>query len=535
MATKLGKKQYPAGTGPNDFECFGPIATKDGEFDDCRMADLGCFKQDGTDSNKYYHGAVVKCKTNGKWYAFFQWGRTGGSGDFQFVEGYDEQDAHYAFVQQIRSKNDKRGEWVDKGGLGRILQAKPNKDCYLVRPLATRDAGSPGLPGARAVTTGDVKVKTKTVKKTAGAKKQPSRIFDRETIELMRAMNVAAVQFTKKNIQGGTIPTQASIDEARTVLIEAQKRLVKVGDNLTAQTSDKDLRDLTYHLYSRVPKVKPVGAPESTWILSQDNIFAWQQDLDAFENALKVATVEIEEEELHTDPLGGMKIDMKHLPVGDTKGDFIRQWMPNASLDRHSWVGSMRIAHVWEVTRHADPKMFEASVDEIIKGRVNTRHRPIKQPRSRPDLEAKDAQRYEQANVGMLFHGTRSVNVPGILREGLRLPRQLVGVVITGAMFGPGIYWADDWKKSAGYTSLSGSYWSGGSGSVRGRKAFMFVADVALGTPHLASGPRGYTAPPRGCHCVFGKAGASGVANNEWIVYKQGQNRLRYLVEFETR
>lgn len=131
----------------------------------------------------------------------------------------------------------------------------------------------------------------------------------------------------------------------------------------------------------------------------------------------------------------------------------------------------------------------------------------------------------------MVFHGTRSVNVPGILRENLRLPKQLVGVVITGAMFGGGLYWADDWKKSAGYTS-GYSRWGGGSGSVSGRHAFMFIADTALGNPFVAPGPRGYTEPPRGHHCVFGKANVSQVMNNEFITFDRSQHQLRYLVEF---
>ena len=33
MSTKLPKDSYPDGGGPNDFQCFGPPATKDGEFD----------------------------------------------------------------------------------------------------------------------------------------------------------------------------------------------------------------------------------------------------------------------------------------------------------------------------------------------------------------------------------------------------------------------------------------------------------------------------------------------------------------------
>ena len=108
----------------------------------------------------------------------------------------------------------------------------------------------------------------------------------------------------------------------------------------------------------------------------------------------------------------------------------------------------------------------------------------------------------------------------------------MVGVVITGAMFGPGLYWADDWKKSAGYTSLQGSYWSAGSGGVSGRSAFMFVADVALGKPYVAPSSGGYTKPPKGYHCVLGKAGLS-VQNNEFVTYDSSSNRLRYLVEFD--
>ncbi len=124
------------------------------------------------------------------------------------------------------------------------------------------------------------------------------------------------------------------------------------------------------------------------------------------------------------------------------------------------------------------------------------------------------------------------MNVRGILREALRLPKQLVGVVITGAMFGPGLYFADDWKKSAGYTSLMNSYWSHGSGAIASRGAFMFAADVVLGQPFVAPQAHGYTGPPQGHHSIFGKAGHSGVQNNEFIVFDSKQHRLRYLAEF---
>src|SRR5205807_5568521 len=62
MGTKLGKNEFPTSHGADDFKCFGPPALKDGEFENCKIADLGCFTQDGKDSNKRYHGAVVQSK-----------------------------------------------------------------------------------------------------------------------------------------------------------------------------------------------------------------------------------------------------------------------------------------------------------------------------------------------------------------------------------------------------------------------------------------------------------------------------------------
>src|SRR5262245_2275854 len=138
MAKKLDKDSYPDKSGPNDFQCFGPPATKDGEFETTKICDMGCFTQDGKDSNKYYHGAVVQQKTSKKWYAYFEWGRTGAAKpSFQFVECSSEQEAVNEYAKQLHSKNDKRGEWVTIANI-RTLRAKAGQDCYLVRPMATR-------------------------------------------------------------------------------------------------------------------------------------------------------------------------------------------------------------------------------------------------------------------------------------------------------------------------------------------------------------------------------------------------------------
>lgn len=543
MSTKLGRGEFPSGHGPDDFECFGPPATEDGKFEGCFLADLGCFNQEGIDSNKFYHGAVVQSKKNNKFYTYFEWGRTGGKGDVQFIECSSKEEAHEEFSDQMHSKNDKRGEWAQIGGL-KILRAKTGKDCYLVRPQAKRTVGLPDAqrlvhddssPVKKITSASTSLATTDTGKK--GKKKvlaPVSKKWDAPTLQLLRDMNSLAVQYTRKSIDGGALPTQKVIEEGRDLLIAAQKRLIKVGRNLDDQIADRELRQLSYTLYSRISKTKRVGAPESEWILSEGNIDQWNLDLDAFENARNAIELGAEKEETEYDPFQGTDISMIHLSPDTREGNFLLNWMPKASRNKHGHVGNMQIANMWAIRQNYMQPLFDKVVKSIAAEGFRTKERPLFQP-TRDDIDAADQKLFEQANVSLLFHGTRSQNVPGILRTGLRLPKELVGVVITGAMFGPGIYWADDWKKSDGYTSREGGYWAGGGGKVQGRKAFMFVANVAVGNPHVASGPKGYTSPPRGHHSVFGKADVSSVQNNEWIVFDKAQNTLAYLVEYDVK
>jgi hypothetical protein len=523
MATKLGRGVLPDSHSISDFECFGPPATQDGNFSGTKLADMGCFTQDGKDSNKYYHGAVVKSKKNGQWFAYFEWGRTGASkADFNFIECGSEDEAQREYEKQLHSKNDKRGEWTTLAGK-RILQAKAGEDCYLVRPLATRTTG---LPDAKKIAFNDGAKKTAVVNTTT-AKITSKPKWDAQTIKLMKDMNVGTVAYAKTAVQGGNIPTQSSIDEARDILIEAKKQVKKVGDDEQDQMNDTILKSLTNTLYSRIPKIKRVG--DVNWILNKGNIAVWDQDLDAFESALYAVDMSAAND---VDPLAGFNIDMSWIDTKSELGKFIISWMPSASRNKHRDVGPMKIHNIWSVSQLAHVNEWRKKVKDIAEGKFRITERALHQPRSRTDISKEDSASYDKANVSMLFHGTRSVNVPGILRENLRLPKQLVGVVITGAMFGGGLYWADDWRKSAGYTSGYNRWGGYNSGAVAGRHAFMFVADVAIGNPFVAPGPRGYTEPPKGHHCVFGKADVSQVMNNEFITFDRAQHSLRYLVEF---
>ena len=133
----------------------------------------------------------------------------------------------------------------------------------------------------------------------------------------------------------------------------------------------------------------------------------------------------------------------------------------------------------------------------------------------------------------LLFHGSRNENWWSIINSGLVL--KPTNAVITGKMFGYGIYYAPKARKSLGYTSLSGSYW------VRGDSNFGFMAlmDVAYGKPYdvysfdskyysFDYGKLQSVCP--GANCLHAHAGDM-LRNDEIIIYKEEQCTIKYLIE----
>ena len=134
----------------------------------------------------------------------------------------------------------------------------------------------------------------------------------------------------------------------------------------------------------------------------------------------------------------------------------------------------------------------------------------------------------------LLFHGSRNENFWSILKLGLKL--RPANAVITGKMFGYGIYFAPKCSKSIGYTSLRGSYWASGNSD----KAYMAIFNVAYGNPYdvydfnskyydlsydkLQSFKTGAT-------CLHAHSDKGMLRNDEIVVYKEEQVTIKYLVE----
>ncbi|KAG5357974.1 Poly [ADP-ribose] polymerase [Yarrowia sp. B02] len=132
--------------------------------------------------------------------------------------------------------------------------------------------------------------------------------------------------------------------------------------------------------------------------------------------------------------------------------------------------------------------------------------------------------------VQELWHGTRLQNILSILGKGLLLPKLSPGQKV-GAMFGDGLYFANQSSKSLNY--CDGMLWTS-DGYSRPETIYMFLASVALGKYFTPEGPVS-TNPPEGYDSYWAKAGESGVMNDEIIVFDASQIRLDYLLEIEMR
>ena len=133
----------------------------------------------------------------------------------------------------------------------------------------------------------------------------------------------------------------------------------------------------------------------------------------------------------------------------------------------------------------------------------------------------------------LLFHGSRNENWWSIINTGLKI--KPTNAVATGSMFGDGIYFAPKAKKSIGYTSLTGSYWTSGTSS----SGYLAIMETAVGKSYnvysfdskfYGINARTLDSFCKGAHSVHAHAGQM-LRNDEIIVYDDAQCTIKYLIE----
>lgn len=142
-------------------------------------------------------------------------------------------------------------------------------------------------------------------------------------------------------------------------------------------------------------------------------------------------------------------------------------------------------------------------------------------------------QKSKYRTTTLLWHGSRNENWLSILKTGLVL--RPTNALITGKMFGYGLYFADKCRKSLNYTSLAGSFWTGGND----KKAFLAIYEVHTGRQLKIEEYQNWCASltyenlkkqSSEADSLFAKGGID-LLNNEFIIYKENQCTIRYLVE----
>lgn len=132
----------------------------------------------------------------------------------------------------------------------------------------------------------------------------------------------------------------------------------------------------------------------------------------------------------------------------------------------------------------------------------------------------------------LLWHGSRNANWLSIIQKGLMI--RPTGVVLTGAMWGYGLYFADKAKKSIGYTSLKDSYWARGNAN----QAFIALYEVNTGIEYRTKTREYWMSTltetglkQKGQYDSLFAEGGVDLINNEYIVYNDAQCTIKYLIE----
>lgn len=122
-----------------------------------------------------------------------------------------------------------------------------------------------------------------------------------------------------------------------------------------------------------------------------------------------------------------------------------------------------------------------------------------------------------------VFHGTSQSNVLSILKSGLKVSPPSTAV-IAGKLYGNGIYGSTCSSKSIGYTF--GRWGQGAS-----EHGYLFICDFALGNVFY---PKTYKASkPSGYDSIWAKPENTGLHNDELIVYRNNQVKIKYLLEIK--
>jgi poly [ADP-ribose] polymerase len=204
-----------------------------------------------------------------------------------------------------------------------------------------------------------------------------------------------------------------------------------------------------------------------------------------------------------------------------------------------------------KASKDSDPRVFQVKLKKVSEKKLEKRlfdgfydtrstmhnsyhYTPVQawgvKVQSMEDAFEKDGAKMKNVIDG--YHSSEAANILSILSTGINVPPSTSSHV-TGRLFGDGVYTAPCGVKGSSTKSLN--YATGYWGQGRSDRTFMFILEQAMGKAYTPSG-RNYTRityPQKGHDSTWAKANESGVRNDECIVYRASQVRIKYLIEFK--
>lgn len=442
-------------------------------------------------SNKFYH-LELQVSKSGEYQLFTQYGPTG-----------RVQASEYRFFGTDKDAAEKEFESIKKSKL---------KKGYVEIDVAQRAVGSV-----------EAQKQTKAVVlKNADEKVLPSNpTLHHETARIIASLMGATNSWVIKTLKCplGQL-TNDQVEKGRQCLGEAKRILVSKKD-------DKELLALTNQFYCLIPHNLGSGSRGQMMNLLIDDlkkVAVLEDELDTLTDAKSLGAT-ITSNSVY-DQYKSLDTEFVFIDHTDAIFTWLNRLIQDTRASNHRHLGNIVLLNAWAIQRNNERNKFLERARVIAKENC---HQTIPDQMSivTKRLDVYDSSLFEQANVLPLFHGTRSQNITGILKQGLLI--RPAGVVICGSMYGNAIYKSSSSTKSINYTNIKSSYWAQGSDD----RAFLFLSDCALGNQFMAIRSGQYTLDSISpYHSVWAKGGQSGVINDEMMLYRTDQHNIRYLLEF---
>jgi poly [ADP-ribose] polymerase 2/3/4 len=459
-----------------------------------------------SNNNKYYNAEVVKAD-DGNYYLFTVYGRVGSSGTKEYRRC------------QNASHAEEEGE--------KLIKSKTKKG-YVEVKLAKADIGSE---------VGKARVFSSVLSEET-AKKLGYEIKDESKSSLHPAVqSVVKVWFGSiEQFVVDTLDTSKcalgqlsleQINKGRELLLEARQLVAAGAQDIT------ELNRISSKYYSNIPMNFGYRRLDVNQLRfdSNDKLDQAFDVLDTLENA-KGAEKVLSKKNAIDEQYRSLKSEMEWLNPSSPMYNWIDGLFHKTRASNHSGLGKLKVSNIFKLVRNKEADTFLQTASKVAQS--NSRLIVPDNYKNHWDQRPKENQEYEKlmttANILPLWHGSRTQNFPKIISSSLQMRKP--GFTVAGSMFDKngGLYFANSASKSCGYTSIGNSAWASGND----KKAYLFLSDVCLGKSEIAYKAYPYTLDKiKPNMSVWAKAGQS-LYNDEYIVYTENQNWLRYVIEFET-